>query len=167
MSVFGNIKEVKVSKSGQYFKPGKYRVRINAVKLQYSQIGVNKQYFIVETEVLTSDNSDIPVGMECSQVVPMENVMALNNVKAFVGAASGVDPLSETINEEVEAYWKKTLVQQGILEEHEEADFTGICEFIVSPLNPLKGIEMDLECVNTVTQSGGDFTKHYWRARQV
>jgi hypothetical protein len=166
MSLFSGIKEVSISKSGQYFKPGNYKVRIKAVKTQDSQVGPAKKFFIVETEVLKSSNPDIAVGSERSQIIDMSNVMALPNVKYFVAAASGVDPNSEGINGEVEGYWKKKLAEDGVLKPGEDVSFDQICELVVSAINPLGGIELDLECMNITTKGEGkEFTKHLWQPR--
>jgi len=163
MSLFGKIRDVDVGKSGQYFKPGIYKVRVKSVKVKDSQVGPAEKYFIVETEVLESNNPDIAVGAEKSQVIKMSNVMALPNVKAFVAAASGVDPNSETINEEVEAYWKKKLEEQGVIQPTETVSFDQVCDLIVSNLNPLGGLELKLECATIETKGEGkEFTKHFW-----
>ena len=155
---FKGIEDAKVFKTGQYFKPGKYKVRINAVKDVDSAVG-SKSYFIVETTVMESNNPDIPVGGERSHVIDLGNVMGLPNVKAFVAAASGVDSTSPSINDEVTAYWSK---QVG-----EHLDFEKICNLLVSSANPLEGEIMELECFETKTREGGDFTKHNWLPRVI
>lgn len=166
MSLFSGIKDVSISKSGQYFKPGHYKVRVKAVKVQDSQVGAAKKFFIVETEVLRSDCPDIVVGSERSEVIAMDNVMALPNVKAFIAAASGVDPNSEEINQEVEAHWKKRLTDQKVLQQGEDVSFDQICDLVISAINPLGGTELELECVNITTKGEGkDFTKHLWQPK--
>jgi len=160
MSLFSGIKDASVSKSGQYFKPGHYKVKIKAVKMTKSQAAPSQMFFIIETEVLESDNPDISPGSERSQVIDMSNVMALPNVKAFVAAASGVEPTSETVNEEVEKYWS------DLMGEH--ISFDVLCDRLVSDSNPLEGLEMFLECINIVTKKEKkDFTKHMWSRREV
>lgn len=160
MGMFDGIEDAQVSKSGQYFKPGSYRVKIKAVKGQESSATPGKHFFIVETEVLESSNPDIPVGNERSQVITMGEQMALPNVKMFMAAVSGVDPNSDTINEEVEAYWEPKLGQH--------MSFKDICELVTSSANPLEGLELALVCEEITTKgTGKPFTKHLWQARDL
>jgi hypothetical protein len=168
MSVFSGTGEATVSKSGSYFKPGKYNIKIKACKLVDSQSGKVRTYFIVETEVLESDNPEIPVGNERSYVIAMDNIMAKPNIKAFVSAVSGVDPLSEQAQQEVEKYWQKELLRRE-LTEGEHVPFDDICELVVDEqIQLFKGIEMRLECeIIKTREKGEDFTKHNWQPRAV
>jgi len=167
MSIYENIKEVKVTKSGQYFKPGNYKVRIKACKLVKSAAGANKMFFIVECDVLASDNPGISVGSEHSQVIPLDWKTAMSNIKSLVAAVSGVNATSETVNEEVEKYWKAELQRRG-LTDGEDVPFEEICDLVTDEqVNLFKDIEMGLECVNTKTTKDDDFTKHNWQIRQV
>ena len=179
MGKFSNIGKVSVSKSGQYFTAGNYQVRIKAVKIVPSQAGGNKEYFVIETEVLDSDNPQIKPGSERSHVIDMTNVMSMPNIKAFVAAVSGVDPSSGAINEEVEEYWQKWGLEQGIVEEGEEVTFERVCDLIVDSVNILEGTVMDLECTDVITKKEreaakaagrdpkADFTKHNWIPRDL
>lgn len=155
---FKGIKETKVFKTGQFFKEGKFRVKIKAVKWIVSAVDKD-EYFIIETEVLESNNIEIKVGDERSHVINMGNVMGLPNVKGFVAAVSGVDPAATEINDLVQAYWSKQL--------GEYIDFEQVCELICSDTNPLKDEEMELTCFMTKTREGNDFTKHVWEPRDV
>lgn len=163
MGMFDGIEDASVSKSGSYFKPGHFRVRIKAVKKQDSATAPGKQFFIIETLVLESSNPDIAVGTERSQVITMGQTMSLPNVKAFMAAVSGVDPNSETVNQEVEAYWAERLNQH--------VPFDQLCELVCSAANPLgeaqPPIEMDLVCEEILTKSTKQpFTKHLWQPRR-
>lgn len=156
---FKGIEDKQVSKRGQWFLPGKYKVKINAVKWVDAQVG-SKSYVIVETTVLASNNESVPVGAERSQVIDMSNVMGLPNVKAFVAAASGVEGTSPSVNEEVCKYWSDLL--------EETVSFDEVCERICSEANPLEGEVMELECVNIKTKvTQEDFTRHNWFPRDV
>ena len=159
MSIFDGIKDVVVSKSGSYFEPGNYKVRIKAVKKQKSQAGKNMVWFIIETVVLMSDNPNIKVNGEYSQVIDTSGVMFLPNVKRFMAAVSGVNPASETINDEVEAYWKEVLGQY--------VPFNELCERVVGPANPFEGIELELKCSLTTTKEDKPFTLHLWQPREA
>jgi hypothetical protein len=164
---FEGIEDEKVYRTGQYFKPGKYRVKINAVKWVKASVGT-KEFTVIETEVLQSSNPEIQVGGERSHVIDMSGPMGLPTVKAFVAAASGVNPGSGTINEEVVDYWVRTCGQSAVPSVAELVkSFSGICEFICSAVNPLEGEEMDLECIEVTKRDGDPFTKHNWLTRQV
>jgi hypothetical protein len=159
MGVFSRIRETKVSGSGQYFEPGLYRVRIKGTKLVDSQKDAGKQFFIVETTVIESSCEKILPGVDRSQVIPLGETMSLPNVKAFVAAASGVDPLDEEVNEKVEAHWSKIA--------GEAVDFEKICDLFVTT-NPLQDEEMSLECIEITTQGKKQpFTKHNWEPRTI
>jgi hypothetical protein len=156
---FKGIEDAKVFGGKRpFFKPGKYKVQINAVKWVDSSVG-SKSYFIIETTVLESNNPDVPVNSDRSHVINYNNVMGQPNVKQFVAAVSGVDPSSPSINDAVAAYWSK---QVG-----EHIDFEGICELLVSSANPLDGEIMELECFDIETKGGDPFTKHNWLPRKI
>jgi hypothetical protein len=154
---FAGIEEAKVFKTGQYFKPGLYTVKIKAVKWVVGSVG-KKEFVVIETEVLESNNPEVPVGGERSQVIDYSSVMGQPNVKAFVAAASGVDPGSSNVNDEVSAYWSKTV--------GEHLSFEAICDLIVSDTNPLEDVVLGLECVEVTTKSGDPFTKHSWQPNE-
>jgi hypothetical protein len=158
MGRFDGIEDVKVYKTGQYFKPGKYRVKINAVKWVKASVGA-KEFTVIETEVLQSNNPEVPVGGERSHVIDMSGVMGMPTFKAFVAAASGVDPTSVAINDEVVKYWA------GVTGTHNT--YAGICEMLCSELNPLEGEEMELECIEVKKRDGDPFTKHQWAIREI
>jgi len=160
--MFDGIEEATVTQGGSYFKPGLFKVQLTAVKEQDSTKDPGKKFFIVETLVLESNNPEVPVGKERSQVITMGQTMSLPNVKAFMAAVSGVDPNSDTVNEEVEAFWAKKLNQH--------VPFQQLCELVCSDANPLGNaqppIVMDLVCEDILTKSTKQpFTKHLWQPR--
>jgi hypothetical protein len=157
MGKYDHIASAKVTKSGQFFIPGRYKVRISAVKEVASQMG--KDFTIIETTVLQSNNPDVPVGASRSHVIDMNNVMGIINIKAFVAAASGVDPTLETVNDQVEAYWKAQ-DPHGVYR-----SFAQIVEDLIVKANILEGAEMDLECVAIRKRDGDPFTKYNWAIR--
>jgi hypothetical protein len=161
MGHFSKVKTTKVTPSGQYFKPGNYTVKIKGCKVVESQRD-NRAFFVVETVVLESTNAEITEGMDRSHVIDLSKVMGMPDIKAFVAAASGVDPFSEAIDTLVEEEWARRLEKMGVTE---KADYEQICELIVNEeINPLEGQVMKLECVNITKKSdGGDFTKHNWQ----
>jgi hypothetical protein len=157
MGNYSGIGDAKVFKGGgQYFKPGRYKVAIQAVKWVNAAVG-GKQFTVIETKVLESNNPEVPVGCERSQVIDMIGVMGLPTVKAFVAAVSGFDGTVSSLNSDVERYWA------GIT--GETRDFAGVCDLIASDVNPLSDEVMDLECIEVDTRTGGKFTKHVWATR--
>jgi hypothetical protein len=155
---YDGVGDAKVTKRGSYMKPGKYLVKILAVKEVKGQRG--GEFFIVEMKVLESNNPEISVGSEKAWVVKMDNLMALPNIKGFVSAASGVDPLVDNAKDLVEAFWTK------IHPAGEHMSFSRIVSEMVVQANALEGVDMGLECVNTTTQEGNPFTVHNWEVRQ-
>lgn len=158
MGKYDNISSVKVTKSGQFLLPGRYRVKIGGVKEVLSQMG--KDFTIIEMTVLQSNNPDVPVGSPRSQVINMNNVMGLPNIKAFVASASGVEPTSDEVNELVEKFWHDA-DPQGV-----KRDFAEIVEDLIVEQNMLEDVEMDLECVQIKTKALEPFTKHNWAVRR-
>lgn len=161
MGAFSKINETKVFGGGQYFEAGHYKVKIKDTKIVDSSQSPGKQFVVIETEVLESDCEKIPPGVDRSQVIPLGEQMSLSNVKAFVAAASGVDPLDDDINVKVETFWKE-LVGEAI-------NFEQICDLIFeSGQNPLGDEVMDLECTEIITRKEKKpFTKHNWAPRDV
>lgn len=156
---FDGIEQATVQKTGQWFHPGKYRVQIKAVKKVNGQKG--DRYLVIETKVLESNNPEIQVGDEKSHVIKMGNVMALPNIKAFMGAVSGVDPTLENSNDLIEEYWHRNN-PMGV-----RYSLGKIVDELVVQHNALEGVEMELECVATTTQEGNPFTKYNWQVRQA
>lgn len=155
---FDNIRNVKVSKTGQYFKPGRYHVLIKAVKEVKGQL--NRDFLVIETKVLASNNPEIPVGSEKSHVIPMDKVMGLPNVKGFVAAVSGIDPTLDNVNDAVEDFWAKAHPLG------ERLPFSRIVDDLIIKQNVLENLEMDLECVQITTREGKPFTRHDWAVRR-
>lgn len=159
MGRFSKIRQAKVSGTGSYFVPGMYKVRIKTTKMVESSKDTGQEFFVIETEVLESDNPKIPVGGDRSQVIPMDETMTLPNIKGFIAAASGVDPLDDDIDDKVEKFWSKAVGQS--------LSYDQIADLMVDG-NPLEGVELELECVEIITRGKGQpFTKHNWQPREV
>lgn len=155
MGLFSSVEQADVTGGGVYFLPGEYVVEIDKVKTVRSQRN-NKDYWIVETTILESDNEERPADSHASQVVDISNIMGPVNIKAFVAAASGIDPQDPEVNEKLVATWEELTEQELSIEQ--------ICELICDEdENPLQGLKLHLECRNIKTRStGNDFTKHFW-----
>lgn len=158
MGIYGKVATAKPTKGGNWFKKGRYRVKVTAVKSIESQED-STPFYVIETNVLESNNPDIHVGDERSQVIDMTTANGPGNVKVFIAAASGVDPVMDDATAKVEKVWSEVLGQESSLEE--------ICELSFSKDNPLGGDELELECVEVPTRAkenkpAGLFTKHNW-----
>ena len=141
MGVFDGIENVYAegtSSLRQYFEPGFYTVAIERVFLHEKRLGGGK-LFIVETQVLESDNPNIKPGEKRNWVQSLAMPSALPRIKTFIGAALGLDP--QDINGKVNA---------------------SICNHAVSAENPLKGKKLTLTCINKPTGAGKQFTQHGW-----
>jgi hypothetical protein len=133
-SIFSGIGEAQASKGGLYFKPGVFTVDI----LSCSQIKTRKKEdaFVVETEVVESDSTEIKKGMRPSWMVMLrEDTSALGNIKAFLAVA--LESTEDEVTEEVG-------------------------EFVISAKQPLKGTRMKVIAANVPTRAGGTFTKIEW-----
>ena len=163
MGIYSTIKAAKATKSGQYYEAGDYKCKILAVKEVASTQKPGAMYFVVETECLESNNTNIKVGAEYSQVIDMSNIMAMPNIKVLLAAASDLDPYTmsnDDLNEALEERWSELCERKMELEQ--------ICELVAGTTNPLEGMEIGLTCVNQKTKptlqkpEGGNFTKYQW-----
>lgn len=139
MGKFSGVGGAKVGGGGVYFLAGLYTVRVKKCFLMASRR--REDLFIVETEILESNNEKRKVGMSCSWVVKMSQDAALGNIKGFVAAAMEVDPDDGNISDEE---WESN------------------CEAAVDDDNPLADVVVDLECVDITTRDGNPFTLHKW-----
>jgi hypothetical protein len=140
MSLFRGVEDAQVGGGGIYFLPGLYEVEIEKVFTMRSR--KDDDLFIVETKILKSDNPERKVGTSCSWVVNLKQDAALGNIKAFIGAANGIEGTEkERLNEEITE---------------------AVCEFVCGEDNPLAGVRLGLQCTNILTKAKKDFTKHWW-----
>ena len=130
MGMFSAVQGASVNGGGIYFKAGRYKVEILAVKSILSR--KNENLFVVETEIKESDCADLRPNTKCSQVINLsKHDSAPGNIKAFVAAALDISPTSEEVN------WEE------------------LCDAACTEANPLKGTMMNLICANTKTKAGG------------
>jgi hypothetical protein len=142
-SIFDGIQKTELSSRMPFFAPGKYRVKILGVHLRPRRAdGVNM--FIVETEILESNNEELPEGSNAAQLIKCAGDMWLGNVKRFAMAAAGI--------------------AANDMKRAEEEVTPETIEMIVSEEQPLVGLELDLKCSVIKTKKGDDFTVHEWAA---
>jgi hypothetical protein len=158
MGLFAGIDEATPTKGGVYFQPGKYIVEIAAVKTIKSQREKNKDFFVIETEVIASDHTaqanGLKAGSKPSQAIDMGNIMAIPNVKGFVAAVSGVHPDATDLNTQIVAVW------QGLT--GAVLNVKQITERIIAGDNPCGGVRLFAEAVEIKTRGGEPFTKINW-----
>lgn len=130
MGVFGKIGEAKYSEGGNYLKPGVYRLKTNACK--YIKTRTAKDAFVVEFEVLASNNPDCSVGSLVSWMVTLDKEPALGNIKQFAMSVLACD--------------EDKITEQAI-------------EFMVSEANPCKDKPVRACAVNIMTKANRPFTK--------
>jgi hypothetical protein len=131
--MFSKIGEVRPKIQANYFKPGHYLVRIDRVLGKKNR--KDEDQFIVEMTVIhvynDMEGKGHKVGEECANVINFKHDMALPNVKRFCMAVL----------------------------QRPEADITPtVCERIVSDKQPLAGVIVEVQAINTVTKKGNDFT---------
>lgn len=134
-SMFSGIEEARISEGGVYFKPGVFRVEVEAVKGLKDRKGVGT--FVVEGTLLESSEPSLPVGTAVSWVVKLDKEPALGNIKAFIAAAMGEDA--------------KNVTAESV-------------DLVISAGNPLKGTKLRASAQNIKTKAGNDFTKITWKA---
>lgn len=134
MGLFSKVNDASVNGGGVYFLAGVYKVKITAVKAVLSRMGENM--FVIETEIVESDNAERRPGTKCSQVINLsKHESAPGNIKGFMAAA--LDVPADHITEDE-------------------------CDLACSEANPLAGTIMRLTCTITKTRRNTDFTIHQW-----
>jgi len=92
----------KANANGQrnpYLLDGQYHLKIEKCSLIKAR---NKDlFYLVEFEILGSDNDERPIGMKVSWMSKMNTDMGPINCKRFLAAANGLDPNSEAANTEI------------------------------------------------------------------
>ena len=135
MGIFSGIKDAQVSSGGVYFIPGLYpEVEIEACKMIFTR--KKEELFVAECKIIASDVPERGPDMHASFTANVtKHDAALGNIKGFMAAGFNCsqDEITEAVAEEV-----------------------------VSERQPLAGVRLRLEAVNTKTRDGGDFTKHVW-----
>ena len=121
--------------------PALYVVRVKAIKTFVSRR--DEKMFVLEAEILKSDNPERKPGMVVSWLVNLSRQEAgLGNIKGCIAAINGIDPGNER------------LVLQEVTEP--------VCDFAASEDQPLTGKVVGLECIMIKKRDGGDFTLHRW-----
>jgi len=140
---FAGIKDVDPNgPSGIYFEPGNYTARIQrcvykAAAQTFKKVGA----FIVEFEILASDNEDRPAGTVVSYVLKENSPFFLPNLKQLLMATFNTDDPSD-IDDEL------------------------VLTVSDPKLQAAAGKIVRAVATNTTTQKGGNFTKIMFKTEQ-
>lgn len=148
MGLFAYIKGQRSTQGGVYFEPGIYKAQINRVKLGKTR--KEEDFFVVETELIESNNPDRPEGSTCSWMVMFKHDAALGNIADFCRAGLFAYAVQNDADPGVPSYEKV---------EVDDASAEQIC----GEENPLAGVILTVEAVNVKTKAGRDFTRVSWR----
>ena len=140
------LRTAQVSERGNYFGPGVFDVEITRVHVMQTQkSGIA---YIVETEVLATNNSAHPSGSSGTWFQKMASpAIAFSAIKGFLYAALGLD------------------LRQDAFRIASEVDpqIEALADYATSEANPLAGLFVHLETYQTKTkEKGADFTVHKW-----
>lgn len=146
MGRFGQVENVEPTMRGQVFEAGLYLVELAGCKGVDGQQG--DVFFIIEANIVESDNDKVKVGAQHSQVINTTNKKAKNapwsDIKAFICAALDI-PLTD----------KDQTKKIG----------EAMAEYICGPDQPLKGLVMKLQCTvrpPAPPEKPLPFTYHRW-----
>jgi hypothetical protein len=139
MGKFAGAIKARQSGGGNWWEPGKYRARIDRVA--FIEGGYNGDSYVIECEVLESNNPKIAVGEKRSQAINMKHASSPGNIGSFVCVGCAI--------------------KHGVNLDNPDA-----CEIDESDIQasygvdqPFAGLEVEVEAMMTKTRAGGDFTK--------
>lgn len=118
-----------------FWEVGRYLVCIDRAVLEKKFTGT---FFIIEGDILESNVESRPPGMRCAQLLKSQNVATGSNIQEFVCACFRKSP--------------------------EQVDKVFLKKVINNPENLFLGRVLRLDCRNQPTKTGGEYTRHYWKA---
>jgi hypothetical protein len=139
--MFSGIGQAEVGQGGIYFLPGQYLVEVIKVIAKQSRKGA--MLYIIECEVIESNNAERPPGCKPAQIISMAYDAAFRNIKEFIAACNGISPTRE-----------RERANNAVDEE--------AATYSVDESNPLGGTRLYLTCTEITTRSGNPFTLHQW-----
>ena len=136
MGSFSGIEQTKTFKNAPYLAPGQYELAIASMLLVESSKKKGQEFFVVEFNVVTSNNPNAAPGSLVAWLVDMgHGDTALSNCTAFASAVLDCD--EEDVNEEA-------------------------MNRLVGPDQPATGIHVKANAFTIKTKAGSDFTKVRW-----
>jgi hypothetical protein len=136
-----------------FLEEGSYKLKLVACKFKASRAG--KSLYIIETEILQSNNPARPPGMHCSSFIDLSNRdTAGRHLAAFVTAIHGYDP-TQLPKETPVAPW----VEQATGRQMTWAEYA---KHSIHDSNPWAGREIGCNVQSIETKAGNDFSLHTW-----
>jgi hypothetical protein len=128
-------------------------MKLHAVKFLQSRAG--KALFIIESDILESNNPMSPAGLRVSSFIDMSNMDTRGrHISAFITAVHGFDP-SSLPKESPVAPWQDQQTGQSM-----PWDYYALQA--VHDTNPWQGREVGVNVQTIKTQAGRDFSLHTW-----
>jgi hypothetical protein len=147
------MRAAQVFGKGQYFEPGRYRLRVAKLFYKESMMeGTAKKNIIAEFTVLESSNPDVEVGSTRSSVFAFHHKGWLPRFKAVLIALSGRDPDAKS-SPEIEKMVEDIYV--ALLRDDERIK-------LGFPENFLAGVEVLAEAMPGTSMAGKPVTNMKW-----
>ena len=134
------------NKSGQYFEPGMFLVELVCIKVFERQNQAGGTGFVVEFDVLESDNPAIPVGDRRGWFCDISKKMGASDAKAFM-----LQVVEAKINRSGGDFNPRAPFDPKIL------------HWAAGEDQPCAGEKFHLKAWHKETRAGGQFTIHDWR----
>lgn len=144
---FAGVGKAKTFESGNYLKPGKYRLAVTKMLLKDTE--KSGLAFITEFKVKESNNlKDHPIGSSATFFQKLENkTVAQSALKEFMLKLLRID-----VKDEDQVAQFESEIDTTMLEATEE------------PGTMFEDTEIVVECFMVKTKKGLDFTKHRWHS---
>jgi hypothetical protein len=128
-----------------FLEDGTHRLVIHRIAVR----GRSKAMFIIESEVLETNNTECPPGSRRSSFIDLTNAdMRGKNIAGFLAAVFGVEPT--------------TLAKGSTTTPWDGRTWTEYAAWSASEQNPLAGRKVDAFVQTIQTQEGSDFSAHNW-----
>lgn len=147
MGLFAGIENAENYKSGRFIEPGKYTLKVTAITLVDSKKERGRKFFVVEAEVVKTNNAEYREGDSVTWMVDVTpklvdgkqeiNPTAAANCSQF--ACAVLDCTPKEVSEEV-------------------------MDKLLGPEQPATGVLVSADAFVIQTKAGNDFTKVQWAA---
>jgi len=160
--MFKGMDTAEMNGKGNYMAEGKYRVKTTALR---TKEGFKGKSFILDFEIVTSNNDAHKPGTSGSWVVKLDKPQAFGDIKGLMFAISGVNPKTvRSPKQDPESHAQaselaKVALDPDYLTKKRKEDpkyLEGLEQTFAV------GREIDLETVKIKTKANTDFTVHNW-----
>lgn len=135
--------------AGNYFKDGKHEVKIRRVLEKNSDRGNGKAYFIIECELLSSNNPLCRTGDLVTQIIDVTKDTGPGNVKGFLMCVA---------SHLYEDYNVQDLEDEGFIGE--------LLDSVLMEEQAATGLVVAVNCATIATRAGTPFTKVMWEVAE-